>query len=231
MSTSGESNELIAMATPEEDRAQIEVNAEMKRVFLIRHGQSIWNAQQRIQGGSSDSVLSRLGQRQGRLLAKRLEAEQLRTIYTSPLLRAFQTAGMISGHKKVSVRQLHGLKEVRLGQWEGKTIDQIRDEDNILYQRWLKSPSRVKIPGAEKISGFKKRVLGAFQSIVKSGPSGPIAVVTHGGVIVQLLCHILGVRFDRFFQTTRIDNCSISQIEHHNTRCYILSVNDTTHLK
>lgn len=202
----------------------------MKSIFLIRHGQSIWNAQQRIQGGSSDSALNRLGQRQGRLLAERLEAEHLCTIYTSPLLRAFQTARVISDHTKVSIRRLQDLKEVCLGQWEGKTINQIRDEDNILYQRWLRSPSRVKIPGAEEISKFKKRVVGVFRSIVETGPSGPIAVVTHGGVIVQLLCHLLGVRFDRFFLTARIDNCSISKLEHHNSRCYILSVNDTTHL-
>lgn len=190
----------------------------------------MWNAQQRIQGGLSDPALSRLGQQQVRLLAERLEAEQLRTIYTSPLLRAFQTAEMISDRTKVSIRQLHDLKELCLGRWEGKTIGQIKNEDNLLYQRWLKSPSRVKIPGAEQIPSFKKRVVGVFQSIIKSGPNGPIAVVTHGGVIIQLLCHLLGVQFDRFFLTTRIDNCSISQIEHHSTRCYILSVNDTTHL-
>src|SRR5512135_3497231 len=99
----------------------------MPRYLLIRHGESVWNGERRIQG-NQDPALSPRGRRQTDLLVRHLERYVARpaAIYTSPLQRAAETAERIAGVWRVPVVQEPGLREMSLGLWEGKTVAEIQ---------------------------------------------------------------------------------------------------------
>ncbi len=100
----------------------------MPRFILVRHGESIWNSERRIQG-SLDPDLSPRGRRQTDLLVSHLRADirqPVAAVYTSPLRRAAQTAGQIAEALRLPVIPDPDLRELFLGNWEGKTVAEIQ---------------------------------------------------------------------------------------------------------
>ena len=96
----------------------------MTRLMLIRHGRSTWNAEGRIQG-QADPPLDEMGREQARRLAERLHGEPIVALYTSPLLRARETAGIIGQALDVPVTPDERLKEYDVGDVAGLTWDQL----------------------------------------------------------------------------------------------------------
>jgi len=199
-------------------------------ILLVRHGESVWNKEQRIQG-RKDPGLSEKGERQARALARRLKKEDIEMIYTSGLKRCVQTARMIAKETGADVKIFSGLEEIILGDWQGRTVEEIKKIYAKVYEVWLKAPSRAKIPGWEGIIRFTKRVDNTFKSILNSNPASCVCIVTHLGVITAYLSRTLDTDFDMLFKTIRVDNCGISKISHKNGRSIIQFVNDTRHLK
>lgn len=199
-------------------------------ILLVRHGESVWNKEQRIQG-SKDPGLSEKGRRQAKALARRLKKENVEVIYTSGLKRCVQTARMIAKETGAGVKVSSGIEEIILGDWQGRTVEEVKKIYPKVYAAWLKAPSRAKIPGWEGITRFTKRVDNAFKSILSGNPASRVCVVTHMGVITAYLSRALDTDFDRLFKTIRVDNCGVSKISHKNGRPIIQFVNDTRHLK
>src|SRR5712691_3796041 len=94
------------------------------RVYLIRHGQSVWNAEGRFQG-QADSVLSDLGRTQAARLSDALADVPLEAVYSSPLSRARLMAEAIAAPHRLSVVPVDDLREIGLGVWEGLTEAEI----------------------------------------------------------------------------------------------------------
>lgn len=199
------------------------------KIFLVRHAESLWNKQQRIQG-RRDPGLSAEGKRQARLLAKRLKREQICVIYTSGLKRCAETAQIIAKETRAKIKFHPSLKEIILGEWEGRTVEEVMGKYPKAYSDWLEAPSKAKIPRWEGIAKFSRRVNNAFKEILNNDSDGSICVVTHWGVIAAYLSKGLGTDFDTFFKTTRIDNCGVSKIRNENNRLFIEYINDTNHL-
>ncbi len=219
------------------------------KLFLIRHAESIWNRKQRIQG-RQDPGLSENGKRQAKALAKRLRKEHIQIIYASGLKRCSQTAKVISKETKAPIKFLPELEEIILGDWQGKTVEQVKSEYPKVYEDWLNAPSKAKIPGWEGIPRFIKRVNNAFEYILNSdsatcpttprlGRASPskrrrrrnsICVVTHWGVIAAYFSKVLNTSFDWFFKTVRIDNGGINKITYQNGNVVVQYINDTRYL-
>ena len=200
-------------------------------LYLVRHGASTWNEQNRIQG-SKNPPLSPLGQRQAERLAARLKAEKISLIYASDLLRSKRTAQIIQKVLRVPLRYEKGLREINLGVWEGKTPDEVDRAYPQRYQKWRKTPSRVRIPGAEPVRIFRRRVLATFKTLLSHVPEGNLLVVCHGGVICTLLANLLKGSEDRFLLRLRLDNTGLSLAKLNDRRDGIVwYVNDTSHLK
>ena len=94
----------------------------MSKVFLVRHAETDWNRERRIQGGGSDTPLNELGRQQAVCLARRLESEDLAAIYTSPLARARVTAQVIANEMGLPLIVEPALREVEAGELEGRAI-------------------------------------------------------------------------------------------------------------
>lgn len=209
------------------------------KIFLVRHAESEWNKEQRIQG-RKDPGLSKNGIRQTKALAKRLKKEHIQIIYASGLRRCAQTARIISRETKASIKFLPEIEEIILGDWQGKTVTQVQSEYPKVYKDWLNAPSKAKIPGWEGISKFIKRVNKAFEFILDGDsatcPTKPrrirnsICIVTHWGVIAAYFSKLLNTDFDWFFKTVRVDNGGVSKISYKNGNAVIQYINDTRHL-
>ena len=128
----------------------------MKRCYLVRHAQTAWNGENRIQG-HSDIPLSPLGEQQAQHLGRWFASRHVRGIFTSALQRSRQTAQAIAagnGHGVSPVVEPH-LAEIHLGTWEGLTPVEVDARFANAYQQWRVRPSSVVIPGGEPLAAFR----------------------------------------------------------------------------
>lgn len=198
-------------------------------LYLVRHGESHSNSQNRIQG-HSDSGLNERGLRQAAKVARRLSGHSFDRIYSSDLGRALTTCRAIAsavGRKPVVDPK---LREICLGEWEGLTTDEVNARYRLGYDRWLKSPTRTRIPGAERVTEFHARVRSRAEEIMNAHGSGRVLIVTHGGVIASLVSHWLRSSFDHTLLNLRIDNTSVTVVEKNPHRVKIHLLNDVRHL-
>ena len=198
------------------------------RFLLVRHGQSTWNDQRRIQG-QLDPPLSDLGREQARRLAERLAGTRLAGFYSSDLGRARETAEAIARVLEVRATPMPELREIGLGRWEGLTSAEIADRYPELWARWRDEPSWDIVPGAETTAEFEGRIRSVLAELAERHPQGDVLVVTHGGVIQVALAEVVGAAGRALFPFV-IDNCSISTILRGRQRTVITGVNDTSHL-
>ena len=186
----------------------------MKRCYLVRHAQTAWNDENRLQG-HSDLPLSPLGEQQAERLAAYFASRHLRGIFTSRLQRSRQTAQQIAagnGHGVAPVIE-PDLAEMHLGAWEGLTPEEIDARFQGAYQQWRVRPSSVAIPRAEPLEQFRERVRGAVSRIVAGIGEGEYVVVSHGGVIAAVLADVLGADYDFVIRRMRLDNAGITALE------------------
>jgi broad specificity phosphatase PhoE len=186
-----------------------------RRLWLVRHGLTEWNAQRRF-CGHSDIPLSARGRVQARWLARQLQEEAISTLCTSDLVRARETAEIIASQNTqvVQVRVSAGWREIDFGAWEGLTYAEIAEQckDQLGF---FTDPEQCSPPGGESLAHMLQRVHAELAAIACSGDSpidGDVVIVSHGGPLRVLLCSILGIPFERQWQL-RLDPGSLSAID------------------
>lgn len=199
----------------------------MRRLLLARHGQSLSNAVRRFQG-TRDVPLSPLGEQQaaalGAALARR--AGRLAAVYTSPLVRARRTAEIAAGGLGAPLVAVDDLRELCLGDWEDRTVDEVRALPGDPYAQWVRDPLGCPPPGGEPLAAVQARVVQAIAAIHAAHPDGEdVLVVCHGGVISAYVAHCLGLPLSAIWRLT-VGNCSLTAV----APPRVLSVNDTSHL-
>ena len=203
----------------------------MKRYYLVRHGQTTWNSDNRIQG-HSDLPLSPAGEAQAKRLGALFAARHLSGIFTSHLKRSNQTAVHIAAGNGHGVQPVieRDLAEMHLGEWEGLTPEEVDARFAGAYQQWRTRPSSVRIPGAEPIAAFHRRVREAMEKIVTGSGDGEYVIVSHGGVIAALLAEVLGADYDALLRRLRLDNAGVTALECGAAVRHVLWINATAHL-
>ncbi|MBC7333975.1 MAG: alpha-ribazole phosphatase [Actinobacteria bacterium] len=168
------------------------------KLFLIRHGQTIWNAEGKYQG-DVDVELTNFGIKQAKLMAKYLSRVHFSSIYSSPLRRALDTARIIAKGRKREVIIRENLKELNFGKWEGLKFDEISKFYGSEYKKWLDNPFKNTPPGGESFSSLTERSSKEIHRIIDENEDGSnVAVVTHGGVITSLLIFWLKIPVERW---------------------------------
>lgn len=195
----------------------------------MRHGESIWNAERRIQG-QLDPPLSPEGRRQAEKLGRRLAGRRLAGFYSSDLKRAFQTSKVIAESIGMDPVPYASLREIYLGEWEGLRTEDLAARFPDVWARWSQEPDWDLVPGGEGAAVFEGRAGEAIDAIAKRHQDGEVLVVTHGGVIQVALHQVVGRGSRGLFQF-KIQNTSISVIERRNGRTVIAGVNDVSHLE
>jgi broad specificity phosphatase PhoE len=219
----------IGFARTEPPDPPVPVKPSPARLLLVRHGQSTWNSEHRIQG-QLDPPLSEEGRRQAMRVGRRLARHRFAGFYSSDLKRALDTASAIGAVTGDSPSPTTGLREIFLGEWEGLNTQELAQRFPEAWTRWTQEPSWDVVPGGEGAEAFEKRVVAEMDSIFARHEHGDVLVVTHGGVIQVALHRIVG-RPNHGLFPFRIENASISVIEKRNGRFVVSGVNDTSHLE
>jgi len=158
----------------------------MTQLILIRHGETVWNAQQRLQG-HSDIALNAQGLEQAAALARALAHETIDAVIASDLLRARQTAQQIADQCGLSLQQIPSLRERCYGAFEGLTYAEIAARYPAEYAAWQRRDIDSVMPAgerqAESFFQFNQRVLGALYACGARHRGQTIVVVAHGGVL------------------------------------------------
>jgi len=209
-------------------------------IYLVRHGQTVWNEEGRL-CGSSDVPLSDEGLAQARKLAARLKDIGIAAIYSSPLLRARQTAEAIAAHHRVEVKIEPDLREIDYGDWEGLKVADVLEQFPEIEKLRREEPMKFAAPNGEPMLQFAKRVISAIQRVAASHADETICVIAHQTVNRFILCWILQslhpahrisspIDF-RFWRQLRQDPACVNLLQVREDGLWrVCLVNDTCHL-
>jgi len=150
------------------------------KIFTVRHGQTEWNAQRRMQG-HTDIGLDETGREQARKIGARLADEQVEIIYTSDLSRAADTAAAINAHHDVEIIATPALRESSFGIYEGRVYDEVFEEINWDFP-----------DGGESADEKFARIHKCLDEIL-AGRHENVVIVGHHGTVKAVICYFLGL--------------------------------------
>lgn len=201
---------------------------EPTRLFALRHGQTAWNAEHRIQG-HADIPLDEIGQRQAARLAQALAGEELAAIYSSDLLRARATADALAAASGLAVQADAALRERAFGRFEGATFTEIEQRWPEEAARWRRREIDFGPGGGESLLGFSARCVPALTQLAARHPGEAIAIVAHGGVLDCLYRAALGIELSAP-RTWQLGNASINRLLYTGEGFVVVGWNDDAHL-
>jgi probable phosphoglycerate mutase len=158
----------------------------MIRLGLIRHARTPWNLEKKIQG-STDIPLSPTGKEEAAQWGTVLKSEPFDLILSSPLIRARETALILSDRMGIPLFFDTNLREQDFGDWEGQSITDIRTKDPMAVEFQESLGWEFRPPGGESRAGVLDRVTKAFERATKNFENQYILVVTHQSVIKILI--------------------------------------------
>lgn len=181
-------------------------------LYFVRHGETEWNVSKKIQG-KTDVPLNENGICQAKQLAKELVQKQLHVarVYTSPQLRAIQTAQIAADALGVECSSLEGLREMDLGEWEGLKWNYI-EKNSEIYGKWHQNRRYIPTPGGESYNDVLKRTLNAVDLILKQETENIVAV-THSAVLMALRCYLAKRPFEEMVTYFKTKNARWVAIE------------------
>lgn len=200
----------------------------------MRHGETEYHAQQRLLG-RLDIGLNERGREQARRVVEFFRDMRLDAVYSSPLKRCLETAAPVAQDHGLSIQVVEGLMEVDMGEWDGRTFQELFQNEGELVGKWMRNPSSVAIPGGEDFRAVRDRVMSAVREITSRHPGDErVLLVTHGGPIRGILCEALGMELDGMFRI-QIDLASISAVKYFDggipETALVTLVNETYHLR
>lgn len=164
-------------------------------LLLIRHGETAWNAEHRIQG-LLDVPLSSAGIWQAARLAQRLADEPIEAIYASDLARAWLTAQPLAQRLGLPLVAEPRVRERNFGTFQGHTLEEVEQRWPDQFRAWRERDPAWAMPEGESGSRFIERVLAALHEIAQAYANRTVAIVTHGGVLDVAYRHARDLRWD-----------------------------------
>ena len=201
----------------------------MTHIYLVRHGQTEWNRQERFRG-RIDIPLNKVGHAQAEAIAAYLNGEAIAAVYTSPLRRAVQTAQPTAQAHDLAPTILPGLIDISYGEWQGHSPSEVRDKFPDLLELWYTEPHRVDIPGGQNLKTVKEQAMAALHETLSRHDNGGIVLVTHQIVIKVLTCTLLGLEVGHIWRI-RQDNACIDVFDWDKRQFTAILVNGTDHLR
>ena len=167
---------------------------EPMRLCLVRHGETAWNAEQRLQG-HKDLPLSPEGLQQAAQAARQFVGQNAAALYSSDLQRAYATAEAVARTTGAPLTPVPGLRERSFGSFQGRTFQQIETESPEQALRWRKrDPHFVPDGGGESLDMLRERIAVTVEGIAARHTGEQIVLVAHGGVMDVL--YRLATRLD-----------------------------------
>ena len=198
-------------------------------LFALRHGQTAWNAEQRIQG-QLDVPLDDTGRWQAARLAQALAGEAIAAIYSSDLQRAHATAHALAGATGAPLQTDVRLRERGFGAFEGHTYMDIERLWPLETARWRRREPGAGPEGGEALELFNARCVDTVCALAAAHPGQQIAVVAHGGVLDCLYRAAVGIDL-RAPRSWQLGNATINRLLFNGERLSLVGWSDQAHLE
>lgn len=180
----------------------------MKEIYLIRHGESIFNVEKKFCGWN-ECDLSEKGYKQAQQMASNIKKLGIKRIYSSPLKRAYETAKAISDN----IITDEGFKELCFGDFDGMTFEEVNKNHTNLASEMIEAEFDYTYPNGENRVEFFNRVTRTYEKILKNDNSDKIVIVCHSCVIRSILSKVFCSGPQLYFKLD-IGNVGISKITH-----------------
>lgn len=201
-------------------------------MYLVRHGATTNNlaVPPLLQGRGVDLELSDAGRQQAACAAELLSGQHLAAVYSSPLIRARETAEIIAAPHGLEVQLVHAVVEVDVGQWEGRSWKEISQTEPEPYRRFIADSANYGYLGGESMNQVRDRCVPALQALMQQHLGAEIAVSAHNVVNRVYVASLLGVPISRAREINQ-DNCGVNVIRYRRDEAKVLSLNSTFHLR
>lgn len=197
------------------------------RLTLVRHGETLWNRERKIQG-ITDVGLTELGFEQAKKLSISLQNEKFDSIITSPLKRAYDTALAIGKYHALPITVENDLHELNVGEFEGKSFPELRLKYPDFLNQWMLDHATTVLPQGESLQEVQNRVWPVIKEITKTYRNS--VVVSHSFVITTILCKAQNLSLAHS-KNLRIGVASKTILEFENGSVNVIEFNDTSHLQ
>lgn len=200
----------------------------MGRLYLTRHGETIWNHENRIQGRGS-SKLTENGVRRAEELSIRLKDKPVNILISSPSDRAFATAQILNHYHDLSIVQDEHFLEMDMGDWEGMLREHVNHFDHERSRIFLEEPHLFKSDTGEDFYDVRERVLPRIKSILQENPNQEILLVTHPVVLKILMAYFENRPLEKLWDGPFIHETSLTVIDYDGDDFKIKLYADTSH--
>jgi len=169
----------------------------MTTFLLMRHAAHDWLGRG-FAGRQPDVHLNAKGREQAQEIVQRLAAFPIDAIYCSPQPRTHETAGPVAQARGIAIRTEAAIDEVDLGDWEGRTFDEVREQET--WQHWCARRGSAQPPGGEPFAGVAQRGYEGLQRLARAHPDQHVLVVSHGDPLKAMIATCLGLSLDNLEQ-------------------------------
>lgn len=182
-------------------------------VYLIRHGQSESNLE-KVFAGQMNVSLSELGHTQAEITAEYLSSIDVDVIWSSDLLRAYQTAQHTAEKKKLPIHTSPKLREIFAGDWEGKKSAELKEDPESGFHDWLYNIGAVQTPGGESVREVQERFVPEVERIMRENEGKTVFIFCHATPIRLLRAAWEGVPLEEVKDIPRVANSSVTRGEY-----------------
>ena len=198
------------------------------KLILVRHGETYWNEERRVQGGGSDIRLNDVGVKQAHKLASFLKNENIAVIISSPLQRAVSTAEVLASQHQLPVEVDEGLKEIEVGELEGLSLSTLNTTFSQFLMRWWKGGGSERLPKGESLIELQERSWATIERLLAGNEDGTVVVVSHYFVILAVIFKALNLPLENL-PKFKVDPGGVSILEFGDYGTRLVTFNNTSY--
>ncbi len=184
----------------------------MIKLYITRHGETQWNVEGRMQGWNN-SELTAKGIENAKTLGKSLNGIDFKVIYSSSSQRAVNTAELIRGDRKIDIITDENLREINLGEWEGKAKNEFTEADKDGLDAFWNRPHQYKASSGEDFFQVRSRIEAVLKRIIKENKNCNVLIVTHAVIVKTIMAIFKGIPIEKLWEQPFIYGTSMSIVE------------------
>jgi len=200
------------------------------KLILIRHGETYWNKERRVQGGGSDIELNDVGVKQAHKLASFLENENIDAIISSPLKRAMATAEAMASYHQLPIEVDDRLKEIEVGELEGLALSDLSTTFSQFLMQWWQRGGLEKLPEGESLVEMQERSWEVIDRLLAEHKNETVVVVSHYFVILAIIFKALDLPL-KYLTKLKVDTGGVSVLEFGDYGPRLVTFNDISYLR
>jgi broad specificity phosphatase PhoE len=201
----------------------------MLYLYIVRHGETEWNKESRIQGRLNSSLTTK-GREYAKLLGECLKDKKFTHIISSPSQRTIETAELIKGNRNIQVVTDERIMEMHMGTWQGMTKNEIKALYPREYDHFIKKPDGYQNEGAESFVDMNKRATEFLNELKNSKLSGNLLVVTHGLLIKTLFTVFKGIEIKDLWTEPTVEGTSLTIVKMDQDQYEFMLESDMSHV-